>query len=66
MYMGTEQSKAVDGMKTNCIVGVGALSFMFFVWALREMGPGNEGLAQVTATGGMMLWAVMAWRIFKA
>ncbi len=55
-----------SGMKTISVVGMGALSFQFFIWALAEMRPGHGGIAHLLVLGGFLLWSMMAWRICGA
>lgn len=54
-----------SGMRTVGVVGIGSLAVMSFFQALNELGPAETGLAHVTAFGGLLLWAVMTWRIFQ-
>lgn len=50
-------------MRTNCIVGLAALSFMLFTQAISELNQTAAPFAHLTALSGILVTAVLAWRI---
>lgn len=52
-------------MRTNCIVGLGALSFVLFQRAVCELQHIGPAAANLTTLTGMLVAAVLAWRIHQ-
>ena len=52
-------------MRTNCIVGLGALCLVLFQKANCELHHVGPAAATLTTLGGMLVAAVLAWRIHR-
>lgn len=56
---------ADTAMRTNCIVGLGALCFVLFQRAVCELQHIGPATANLTTLTGMLVAAVLAWRIHQ-
>jgi len=62
---GTISMPTNTAMRTNCIVGLGALSFVLFQRAVCELQHIGPAAANLTTLTGMLVAAVLAWRIHQ-